>query len=69
MFGFFIYQVIQDASLHKVVQIEQVPLKIEKEKEINDFKEQTTEGDSYSSELEDKSVQTHQEIVQEVGLD
>ncbi|XP_076949634.1 uncharacterized protein LOC143622331 [Bidens hawaiensis] len=48
-------------------EIEQVPLEIEKEKEINDFKEKIVEEDSYSPELENKSAEHQKELVHEIS--
>ncbi|KAK1432743.1 hypothetical protein QVD17_09641 [Tagetes erecta] len=48
-------------------EIEQVPLKKEKEIGINDFKEEIVEEDKYSAELEEKSAQNQKEIVQEIS--
>ncbi|KAI3784693.1 hypothetical protein L1987_43796 [Smallanthus sonchifolius] len=58
-------EMVKDAILTK--EIEQVPLEIEKEKGLNDFKEQIVEEDSYSPELEEKSAQNQKEIVHEIS--
>ncbi|XP_021982329.1 titin homolog isoform X12 [Helianthus annuus] len=50
-------------------EIEQVPLEIEKEKEVSDFKEQIVEEDTYSPELEEKSAQNQKETVHEISVE
>ncbi|KAM0003847.1 hypothetical protein Hdeb2414_s0266g00852431 [Helianthus debilis subsp. tardiflorus] len=46
-----------------VILTKEVPLEIEKEKEVSDFKEQIVEEDTYSPELEEKSAQNQKETI------
>ncbi|KAJ0542308.1 hypothetical protein HanHA89_Chr09g0338341 [Helianthus annuus] len=46
-----------------VILTKEVPLEIEKEKEVSDFKEQIVEEDTYSPELEEESAQNQKETI------
>ncbi|KAF5790723.1 hypothetical protein HanRHA438_Chr09g0398181 [Helianthus annuus] len=52
-----------------VILTKEVPLEIEKEKEVSDFKEQIVEEDTYSPELEEKSAQNQKETVHEISVE
>ncbi|KAJ0753319.1 hypothetical protein HanPI659440_Chr09g0334331 [Helianthus annuus] len=52
-----------------VILTKEVPLEIEKEKEVSDFKEQIVEEDTYSPELEEESAQNQKETVHEISVE
>ncbi|MFS7970493.1 hypothetical protein Hanom_Chr09g00821651 [Helianthus anomalus] len=52
-----------------VILTKEVPLEIEKEKEVSDFKEQIVEEDTYSQEHEEKSAQNQKETVHEISVE
>ncbi|KAI3725990.1 hypothetical protein L1987_65787 [Smallanthus sonchifolius] len=58
-------EMVKDVILTK--EIEQVTLEMQKEKELNYFKEQIVEEDIYSPELDEKSAQNQKEIVHEIS--